>query len=49
MLGLGRSRNTQIAYLHDDMAGALALAVLAIGRAGATTLAELEALDIPRC
>ncbi|MFI6730210.1 glycosyltransferase [Streptomyces atratus] len=34
----------QMEYLHDEMAGALWLADLVIGRAGATTLAELEAL-----
>ncbi|MFD7505400.1 glycosyltransferase [Streptomyces sp. NPDC059850] len=35
----------QVEYLHDEMADALWLADLVIGRAGATTLAELEALD----
>lgn len=34
-------------YLHDDMVDALWLADLVIGRAGATTLAELEALQKP--
>ncbi|MYZ37962.1 MULTISPECIES: UDP-N-acetylglucosamine--N-acetylmuramyl-(pentapeptide) pyrophosphoryl-undecaprenol N-acetylglucosamine transferase [unclassified Streptomyces] len=34
----------QLEYLHDEMADALWLADLVIGRAGATTLAELEAL-----
>ncbi|QXE38402.1 UDP-N-acetylglucosamine--N-acetylmuramyl-(pentapeptide) pyrophosphoryl-undecaprenol N-acetylglucosamine transferase [Streptomyces sp. GMY02] len=34
----------QLEYLHDEMADALWLANLVIGRAGATTLAELEAL-----
>ncbi|GGX51875.1 UDP-N-acetylglucosamine--N-acetylmuramyl-(pentapeptide) pyrophosphoryl-undecaprenol N-acetylglucosamine transferase [Streptomyces noursei] len=37
----------QLEYLHDDMPHALALADLVIGRAGATTLAELTALDLP--
>lgn len=37
----------QLEYLHDDMPHALALADLVIGRAGATTLAELAALDVP--
>ncbi len=37
----------QLEYLHDDMPHALALADLVIGRAGATTLAELAALDLP--
>ncbi|QKZ23901.1 UDP-N-acetylglucosamine--N-acetylmuramyl-(pentapeptide) pyrophosphoryl-undecaprenol N-acetylglucosamine transferase [Streptomyces chartreusis] len=34
----------QVEYLHTDMTDALWLADLVIGRAGATTLAELEAL-----
>ncbi|MGW4692335.1 UDP-N-acetylglucosamine--N-acetylmuramyl-(pentapeptide) pyrophosphoryl-undecaprenol N-acetylglucosamine transferase [Kitasatospora sp. YST-16] len=34
-------------YLHDDMVDALTLADLVIGRAGATTLAELHALAKP--
>ncbi|GAA1889750.1 UDP-N-acetylglucosamine--N-acetylmuramyl-(pentapeptide) pyrophosphoryl-undecaprenol N-acetylglucosamine transferase [Asanoa iriomotensis] len=34
-------------YLHDDMVHALWLADLVIGRAGATTLAEIEALNKP--
>lgn len=34
----------QLEYLHQEMADALWLADLVIGRAGATTLAELEAL-----
>ncbi|MFF5567705.1 glycosyltransferase [Streptomyces sp. NPDC012623] len=37
-------RYWQLEYLHDEMADALWLADLVIGRAGATTLAELEAL-----
>ncbi|MEV7085925.1 UDP-N-acetylglucosamine--N-acetylmuramyl-(pentapeptide) pyrophosphoryl-undecaprenol N-acetylglucosamine transferase [Streptomyces sp. NPDC093085] len=37
----------QLEYLHDDMADALWLADLVIGRAGATTLTELEALGKP--
>ncbi|MCX4579850.1 UDP-N-acetylglucosamine--N-acetylmuramyl-(pentapeptide) pyrophosphoryl-undecaprenol N-acetylglucosamine transferase [Streptomyces sp. NBC_01571] len=37
----------QLEYLHEDMADALWLADLVIGRAGATTLAELEALGKP--
>ncbi|MFJ3229034.1 UDP-N-acetylglucosamine--N-acetylmuramyl-(pentapeptide) pyrophosphoryl-undecaprenol N-acetylglucosamine transferase [Streptomyces sp. NPDC086783] len=37
----------QLEYLHDDMPHALALADLVIGRAGATTLAELTALELP--
>ncbi|MFD7644669.1 glycosyltransferase [Kitasatospora sp. NPDC059795] len=37
----------QLEYLHDDMVDALWLADLVIGRAGATTLAELEALSKP--
>jgi UDP-N-acetylglucosamine--N-acetylmuramyl-(pentapeptide) pyrophosphoryl-undecaprenol N-acetylglucosamine transferase len=37
----------QLEYLHDDMTDALWLADLVIGRAGATTLAELEALRKP--
>ncbi|WFB11364.1 UDP-N-acetylglucosamine--N-acetylmuramyl-(pentapeptide) pyrophosphoryl-undecaprenol N-acetylglucosamine transferase [Streptomyces sp. LX-29] len=43
----GRQGYTQLEYLHDEMPDALALADLVIGRAGATTLAELEALDLP--
>ncbi|MFI9078782.1 UDP-N-acetylglucosamine--N-acetylmuramyl-(pentapeptide) pyrophosphoryl-undecaprenol N-acetylglucosamine transferase [Streptomyces sioyaensis] len=43
----GRPGYTQLEYLHDEMPDALALADLVIGRAGATTLAELEALDLP--
>lgn len=35
----------QVEYLHEEMTDALWLADLVIGRAGATTLAELEALD----
>jgi UDP-N-acetylglucosamine--N-acetylmuramyl-(pentapeptide) pyrophosphoryl-undecaprenol N-acetylglucosamine transferase len=35
----------QLEYLHEDMVDALWLADLVIGRAGATTLAELEALQ----
>lgn len=34
----------QLEYLHEEMADALWLADLVIGRAGATTLAEIEAL-----
>ncbi|MGW0902987.1 glycosyltransferase [Streptomyces sp. NPDC002853] len=37
----------QLEYLHDDMPHALAPADLVIGRAGATTLAELAALELP--
>ncbi|MFM9609380.1 UDP-N-acetylglucosamine--N-acetylmuramyl-(pentapeptide) pyrophosphoryl-undecaprenol N-acetylglucosamine transferase [Streptomyces niveiscabiei] len=37
----------QLEYLHDDMVDALWLADLVVGRAGATTLAELEALQKP--
>ncbi|MGW0393486.1 UDP-N-acetylglucosamine--N-acetylmuramyl-(pentapeptide) pyrophosphoryl-undecaprenol N-acetylglucosamine transferase [Streptomyces sp. NPDC003042] len=37
----------QVEYLHQDMNDALHLADTVIGRAGATTLAELEALAIP--
>ncbi|MBX7551539.1 UDP-N-acetylglucosamine--N-acetylmuramyl-(pentapeptide) pyrophosphoryl-undecaprenol N-acetylglucosamine transferase [Streptomyces sp. tea 10] len=37
----------QLEYLHEDMVDALWLADLVIGRAGATTLAELEALTKP--
>ncbi|WP_374225376.1 glycosyltransferase [Streptomyces sp. AC602_WCS936] len=37
----------QLEYLHDDMPHALALAGLVIGRAGATTLAELATLELP--
>ncbi|MGF1427088.1 UDP-N-acetylglucosamine--N-acetylmuramyl-(pentapeptide) pyrophosphoryl-undecaprenol N-acetylglucosamine transferase [Kitasatospora sp. LaBMicrA B282] len=37
----------QLEYLHDEMVDALWLADLVIGRAGATTLAELEALAKP--
>lgn len=43
-----RSGYTQLDYLHDEMPDALALADLVIGRASATTLAELEALDLCR-
>ncbi|MFD7446166.1 glycosyltransferase [Streptomyces sp. NPDC059909] len=43
----GRPGYAQMEYLHDEMPDALALADLFIGRAGATSLAELEALDIP--
>ncbi|NYV72801.1 glycosyltransferase [Streptomyces sp. UH6] len=43
----GRTGYVQLEYLHDEMPDALALADLVIGRAGATTLAELEALDLP--
>ncbi|MFJ7589548.1 UDP-N-acetylglucosamine--N-acetylmuramyl-(pentapeptide) pyrophosphoryl-undecaprenol N-acetylglucosamine transferase [Streptomyces sp. NPDC097617] len=42
-----RSGYWQLEYLHDDMPHALALADLVIGRAGATTLAELAALELP--
>ncbi|WP_416975827.1 UDP-N-acetylglucosamine--N-acetylmuramyl-(pentapeptide) pyrophosphoryl-undecaprenol N-acetylglucosamine transferase [Streptomyces sp. 4F14] len=41
------ARYWQLEYLHDDMVDALWLADLVIGRAGATTLAELEALQKP--
>jgi len=37
----------QFEYLNDDMADALWLADVVIGRAGATTLAELDALGKP--
>lgn len=37
----------QLEYLHEDMADALWLADLVVGRAGATTLAELSALRKP--
>ncbi|MGH3912559.1 MAG: UDP-N-acetylglucosamine--N-acetylmuramyl-(pentapeptide) pyrophosphoryl-undecaprenol N-acetylglucosamine transferase [Pseudonocardiaceae bacterium] len=37
----------QMEYLHDDMVDALWLADLVVGRAGATTLAELSALLKP--
>ncbi|MEV4560846.1 UDP-N-acetylglucosamine--N-acetylmuramyl-(pentapeptide) pyrophosphoryl-undecaprenol N-acetylglucosamine transferase [Kitasatospora sp. NPDC049285] len=37
----------QLEYLHGDMVDALSLADLVIGRAGATTLAELGALSKP--
>ncbi|MFJ5274759.1 UDP-N-acetylglucosamine--N-acetylmuramyl-(pentapeptide) pyrophosphoryl-undecaprenol N-acetylglucosamine transferase [Streptomyces sp. NPDC088358] len=37
----------QLEYLHEDMTDALWLADLVVGRAGATTLAELEALRKP--
>ncbi|WP_432114792.1 glycosyltransferase [Streptomyces sp. S1] len=37
----------QLEYLHDDIPHALALKDLVIGRAGATTLAELAALELP--
>jgi UDP-N-acetylglucosamine--N-acetylmuramyl-(pentapeptide) pyrophosphoryl-undecaprenol N-acetylglucosamine transferase len=37
----------QFEYLNDDMADALCLADVVIGRAGATTLAELDALGKP--
>jgi UDP-N-acetylglucosamine--N-acetylmuramyl-(pentapeptide) pyrophosphoryl-undecaprenol N-acetylglucosamine transferase len=37
----------QFEYLDDDMTDALALADVVIGRAGATTLAELSALGKP--
>ncbi|MFJ8025551.1 UDP-N-acetylglucosamine--N-acetylmuramyl-(pentapeptide) pyrophosphoryl-undecaprenol N-acetylglucosamine transferase [Streptomyces sp. NPDC096311] len=40
-------RYWQLEYLHEEMVDALWLADLVIGRAGATTLAELEALDKP--
>jgi UDP-N-acetylglucosamine--N-acetylmuramyl-(pentapeptide) pyrophosphoryl-undecaprenol N-acetylglucosamine transferase len=40
-------RYWQMEYLHDDMVDALWLADLVIGRAGATTLAELEVLGKP--
>ncbi|MDV9194644.1 UDP-N-acetylglucosamine--N-acetylmuramyl-(pentapeptide) pyrophosphoryl-undecaprenol N-acetylglucosamine transferase [Streptomyces sp. Wh19] len=43
----GRPGYWQLEYLHDDMPHALALADLVIGRAGATTLAELAALELP--
>ncbi|WP_153812166.1 UDP-N-acetylglucosamine--N-acetylmuramyl-(pentapeptide) pyrophosphoryl-undecaprenol N-acetylglucosamine transferase [Streptomyces sp. SUK 48] len=43
----GRPGYWQLEYLHDDMPHALALADLVIGRAGATTLAELAALQLP--
>jgi len=41
------ARYWQREYLHDDMVDALWLADLVIGRAGATTLAELETLRKP--
>ncbi|MFM9441009.1 glycosyltransferase [Streptomyces acidiscabies] len=41
------ARYWQMEYLHDDMVNALWLADLVIGRAGATTLAELETLHKP--
>ncbi|MGK3943403.1 UDP-N-acetylglucosamine--N-acetylmuramyl-(pentapeptide) pyrophosphoryl-undecaprenol N-acetylglucosamine transferase [Streptomyces caeruleatus] len=37
----------QVEYLHEEMTDALWLADLVIGRAGATTLAEIEALGKP--
>jgi UDP-N-acetylglucosamine--N-acetylmuramyl-(pentapeptide) pyrophosphoryl-undecaprenol N-acetylglucosamine transferase len=37
----------QVEYLHEEMTDALWLADLVVGRAGATTLAELEALAKP--
>lgn len=43
----GRAGYWQVEYLHQDMNDALHLADTVIGRAGATTLAELDALDIP--
>ena len=43
----GVERYHQCEYLHDDMVDALWLADLVIGRAGATTLAELSALGKP--
>ncbi|MFJ2397296.1 UDP-N-acetylglucosamine--N-acetylmuramyl-(pentapeptide) pyrophosphoryl-undecaprenol N-acetylglucosamine transferase [Streptomyces sp. NPDC087843] len=43
----GTDNYRQLEYLHDDMTDALWLADLVIGRAGATTLAELEALGKP--
>ncbi|MGP3684483.1 UDP-N-acetylglucosamine--N-acetylmuramyl-(pentapeptide) pyrophosphoryl-undecaprenol N-acetylglucosamine transferase [Streptomyces sp. IBSNAI002] len=43
----GRAGYWQVEYLHEDMNDALHLADTVIGRAGATTLAELEALAIP--
>ncbi|MYU06054.1 UDP-N-acetylglucosamine--N-acetylmuramyl-(pentapeptide) pyrophosphoryl-undecaprenol N-acetylglucosamine transferase [Streptomyces sp. SID8366] len=43
----GRPGYWQLEYLHDDMPHALALASLVIGRAGATTLAELASLELP--
>ncbi|MEW2582927.1 UDP-N-acetylglucosamine--N-acetylmuramyl-(pentapeptide) pyrophosphoryl-undecaprenol N-acetylglucosamine transferase [Streptomyces virginiae] len=44
---ISRPGYVQLEYLHDEMPDALALADLVIGRAGATTLAEAEALDLP--
>lgn len=41
------ARYHQFEYLHDNMVDALWLADLVIGRAGATTLAELSALGKP--
>lgn len=41
------ARYHQFEYLHDDMVDALWLADLVVGRAGATTLAELSALGKP--
>ncbi|MFE7133543.1 glycosyltransferase, partial [Streptomyces sp. NPDC057638] len=40
-------RYRQAEYLHEEMTDALHLAELVVGRAGATTLAELAALDKP--
>jgi UDP-N-acetylglucosamine--N-acetylmuramyl-(pentapeptide) pyrophosphoryl-undecaprenol N-acetylglucosamine transferase len=42
-----RDRYRPFAFLHDDMAAALAAADLAVGRAGSSTLAEAAAFALP--